>query len=108
MKISSKNKSSQKGLSPILIIVGIVLVGVVAFALFASKSSQKATTTQNTEQGTNYANSVSLNDFNKVDDSAYTLYYPKGYVCLSCIFCSSHTLDGSRMKVSKHFFSLLK
>lgn len=80
---TAKNKlSSQKGFS----LVGFIIVIVVVIAVLAiitmniSKNSPSNTSTQNVEQGSNYAQSVSLNDFDKVDDSAYTLYYPKGYV----------------------------
>lgn len=76
-----KRNTPQSGFS----IIGIIIIVLVVIALLAVvgmnayKNSPTTKTTEDVEQGANYANSVSLNDFEKVDDPTYTLYYPKGY-----------------------------
>lgn len=69
MKSRPKNNYSIRGISklPLLIVVGVLMVILGgAFLLYRGSSS--------TEKG------ITPNSFQKVDGSAYTFYYPDGYV----------------------------
>lgn len=62
---------SQKGFSPIYIIVGVVVLAIVAFALYSQNITEYPA-----QQVTSQMSEVS----NKVDGQTYTFNYPEGYV----------------------------
>lgn len=77
MKTAIYKKGSQKGFSPIFIIIGIVVVAFGAYALLAARGPQK---TQSTVTEQNQENTSLDNLLDKVVDTKYVFYYPKGYV----------------------------
>lgn len=83
MKTATK-KYSQKGLSPIYIIVGVVVLAVIAFTFYSSKNLQKTSSPNDqTSRTTDVGKAVEdrfLTVADKIDTDKYTFYYPKGYV----------------------------
>lgn len=66
----------QKGLSSIYIVVGIIILGLITFALYTFSSSQKQSPADdNQSQPTPETES----NLEKVESQTYALYYPKGY-----------------------------
>lgn len=74
--LKQKRNSSQKGFSPIAIVLTVITV--VAILLVVTMSLPKNPQQPSTNQQTN----VSQNDqtLDKVEDQAYVFHYPKGYV----------------------------
>lgn len=61
---------NQKGFSPIIVIVGIivVLIGLLIYMQISSKANISS------------KQSVGFSDFEKIDSPDYVFYYPKGYI----------------------------
>lgn len=81
MKTANKKLLSQKGLSPIIIVIILAAVGVGAFVLLkggsvTNNNSSSSQPTQSSQQTSPQARE----GLDKVEDPAYNFYYPKGYV----------------------------
>lgn len=81
MKTSYKNTLSQKGLSPIVIVIIFAVIGVGAFVFYNNSKSLPITTSVNNSEGTNkQTQSEATTGLEKVDGDVYTFYYPKDYI----------------------------
>lgn len=69
--------SFQKGLSPIIVIVILAVLGISVFIIY---NNQKPSSNNNQQIQTNSQTDQSLE---KIEASNYTFYYPKGYVSSS-------------------------
>lgn len=57
----------------VVVILAAIILVLVAILLFTSRPTQQSSTNQSVTQ------TIDLNDFDKVEDTSYTFYYPKGY-----------------------------
>lgn len=80
MKTATR-KYSQKGLSPIIIVVILAVIGIGAFVLYNSKTTQNSqSTSSQTNSRQTEVSSKSIAGLEKIETDKYTFYYPKGYV----------------------------
>lgn len=79
MKFAKNSKKiSQKGLSPIIIVIILAVIGVGAFLLYNSKNSQNPSA--NNQQTQTYPQAQdNLGKVEKMEGKSYTLYFPRGY-----------------------------
>lgn len=84
MKAAHRKNLSQKGLSPIIIIIVLAVIGVGAFVLYNnSKQTSTPTSTNNSANSQRTQTYPQAQDnsekVEKVESNSYTFYYPKGY-----------------------------
>lgn len=75
---SAKKSSSQKGFSPLYIIIGVIVLIVIGFVLFNgqnSKNNPQTTNGQTPQTQQEVANKL----FDVAEGQSYIFYYPKGY-----------------------------
>ncbi len=83
MKIATYKKISQKGLSPIILVVILAVIGLGAFVLYSNSKKSPATPSVNNSVSNNQqaqSASESLPGLTKVEGDVYVFYYPKDYV----------------------------
>lgn len=77
-----KTAHPQKGLSPIVVVITLAVLGIGAFVLYNSKVSQnpQSTNQQISNNQQTQTSSESIPGLEKIETDAYTFYYPKEYV----------------------------
>jgi hypothetical protein len=84
MRVPSIKVSLQEGFSPIIIIVGIVVVVGCVALIYSQKAAVVTKPALEISNNPTYTEADLNNDrekmFDRVDSSSYTFYYPKGYV----------------------------
>lgn len=81
MKTALRNYSTQKGFSPIIIVIILAIIGVGAFIW---KNSSNSTSSSNTQPANiqTQIDSKKVSGLEQTENSAYTFYYPKDYAKL--------------------------
>lgn len=85
MKNVNYRKSAQKGLSPIIIIIVLAVIGLGAFVFYNnSKKSQNSfpSSSPTTNSNQTQTSSQTVPGLEKVEGSNYVFYYPQGYMKL--------------------------